>query len=158
MSYKHFWNTLEGIIRAGMFRLFFNRFILERAPSAILFRSFTNRSNIFKNTFYAFVLFSKRWDRSWSFRLFSWKNDPSPGTTPSLIGCIQRKWIFLPYNCEPCYSAQLRATKFLILTFSFSCSFNIIFCYTGIRLHFFIKFCFLKTTKLLVWGCSNCLT
>ena len=47
------------------------------------FRFFTNRSNTFKNTFYVFVLFSERWDCSWSFHSFLWKNDRFPGTMPS---------------------------------------------------------------------------
>jgi len=47
------------------------------------FRSFTNRSKIFKNAFWAFVFFSERWDRSWSFRSFSGKNDRSTRKVPS---------------------------------------------------------------------------
>ena len=58
--------------------------ILNVLFKQFLFRSFTNSSNIFKNAFFAFVLFSERWDNSWSFRLFLWKNDRPPGTTPSL--------------------------------------------------------------------------
>ena len=93
---------LSLTIRTGNFPTFLKSFrsVLERGPSARSFRSwsfswivpfsfcsFTNRSNNFKNAFYAFVLFSEWWDRSWSFRLFSSKNNCSPGTTISPRPC-----------------------------------------------------------------------
>ena len=85
-------------VRAGHISIFLKSFrsVLEPGPLArslrsrsffsivlFSFRSFTNRSNIFKNAFYAYVFFLEQWDLSWSFRLFSWKNDRFPGTTPS---------------------------------------------------------------------------
>ena len=42
----------------------------KRSFQKFSFRSFTNRSNIFKNVFYAFVLFSERWDLDRSVRSF----------------------------------------------------------------------------------------
>ena len=76
---------IQSWIGLGTFRHFLKSFHSRSFSSIVLFsfRSFTNSSIIFKNAFYAFVLFSERWDRSWSFRSFSWKNDRSPGTTPS---------------------------------------------------------------------------
>ena len=54
----------------------------------VLFKFFSfpfhsNRSNIYKNAFYALILFSARWDCSWSFHSFLWKNNHSLRTTPS---------------------------------------------------------------------------
>ena len=42
-------------------------------------RSFTNRSNILRTFSVRLFFFSERWDCSWSFRLFLWKNNRSPG-------------------------------------------------------------------------------
>ena len=60
--------------RAGHVPTFLKSFRSEGLDRSILvpfysivqfsFRSFTNRFNIFKNAFYVFVLFSKRWDHS----------------------------------------------------------------------------------------------
>ena len=51
----------------------------------ILFKNFRSVPLQIVPTFlrmHEFALFSEQWDHSWSFCLFLWKNDHSPGTTP----------------------------------------------------------------------------